>query len=58
MVTNFENNLISPGYLLNFMKVTKFERVIAKALRVIAVIGAILIGFFAHFPSYRLPYVA
>ena len=34
MVANFEKILISPGFLLNFRKVTKFQRVSSKALRV------------------------
>ena len=34
MVANFEKFLISPGFLLNFRKVAKFQRVSSKALRV------------------------
>ena len=34
MVANFEIFLISPGFLLNFRKITKFERVTSKSLRV------------------------
>ena len=36
MVANFNKFLISPGFMLNFRKVTKFQRVISKALRVMA----------------------
>ena len=34
MFANFEKFLISPRFLLNFRKVTKFQRVSSKALRV------------------------
>ena len=34
MFANFEKLLISPGFLLNFRKVTKFQIVSSKALRV------------------------
>ena len=34
MVANFEKLLISLSFLLNFRKLTKFERVILKALRI------------------------
>ena len=34
MVANFEKILISPGFLLNFRKVTKFQTLSSKALRV------------------------
>ena len=34
IVANFEKFLISPGFLLNFRKVTKFQRISPKALRV------------------------
>ena len=34
MVATFENLKISPGFLLNFRKVTKFQRASSKALRV------------------------
>ena len=54
MVANFEKN--SPGCLLNFRKVIKFERVSSKALRVKAVVGAILIGFLYifHHTGYHI----
>ena len=34
MVANFEKFLISSGIILNFRKVTKFQRVSSKALKV------------------------
>ena len=34
MAANFENFLISPDFPINFRKVTKFQRIISKALRV------------------------
>ena len=48
MVANFEKN--SPGFLLNF------RRVSSKALRVKAVVGAILIGFLHifHHTGYHI----
>ena len=36
MVASSEKYLISPGFQLNFRKVTMFERAISKALRVMA----------------------
>ena len=34
MAANFENFLISPDFPINFRKVTKFQRIISNALRV------------------------
>ena len=34
MFANFEQFLISPGFILNFRKVTKSQRISSKALRV------------------------
>ena len=36
MAANFENFLISPDFPINFRKVTKFQRIISKALRVMS----------------------